>query len=615
MNYKAAKEVFFKFLDKYDFGKLFQFSLTNGIIWMLMSLVYLKYINLQKPSTEGLFYSIVFGIGHMGAYSFGLWIILQLLRFCGNIFSRIMAVFLGGMLTFFLFSDIVVYVLYRFHINIPMLSLFCSPAAFELVEVPFLMALMILGVIAVIYTGEYFLLKGVSKFRFYKSFLAFFLVIILSWATFNSMHAWAAFSGKHEILIRTDALPLKYALTASRFFIKRGFKPAPQTQVSTGSCINYPLAELQFDPPAKRKNILFILVDSLRADMFTPEIMPYTYQLSETLPSNRFLQNYSGGNCTKMGVFSLFYGISGNYFDQALRSSAGAAMIDSMLKLGYDVKIFSSGTLISPPFNRTIFVNVPNLELQQTGKTKVDRDNECFRKCVDYLEKRDPEKPYFILLFLDAVHGPSIPDDFKFKFETPMRQLNYLTLDNSETTKKNVLNLMKNGALYMDQVLGNFFKKINIEQRIRKDTVLFITSDHGNEVAETEMCNWGHGSNFARQQLQTPLVIFGLDRPKQTISYRTSSLDISATIMQDILGCKNPVSDYSAGQNLFDPTERKFIFSSGYLENTIIYEDKVFVQTAYGAMQKYTLDGKFINDPLPPGAAKKFFDMMKNYSK
>jgi membrane-anchored protein YejM (alkaline phosphatase superfamily) len=129
------------------------------------------------------------------------------------------------------------------------------------------------------------------------------------------------------------------------------------------------------------------------------------------------------------------------------------------------------------------------------------------------------------------------------------------------------------------------------------------------------MCNWGHGSNFARQQLQTPLVIFGLDRPKQTISYRTSSLDISATIMQDILGCKNPVSDYSAGQNLFDPTERKFIFSSGYLENTIIYEDKVFVQTAYGAMQKYTLDGKFINDPLPPGAAKKFFDMMKNYSK
>jgi hypothetical protein len=107
----------------------------------------------------------------MGAYSFGLWIILQLLRFCGNIFSRIMAVFLGGLLTFFLFSDIVVYVLYRFHINIPMLSLFCSPAAFELVEVPFLMALMILGVIAVIYTGEYFLLKGVSKFRFYKSFL------------------------------------------------------------------------------------------------------------------------------------------------------------------------------------------------------------------------------------------------------------------------------------------------------------------------------------------------------------------------------------------------------------------------------------------------------------
>ena len=138
---------------------------------MLMSTVYLKYVNLQRQSLEGIFYSAVFAIGHLGAYSFGLWIILQLCRFCGKKFSSIMAVFLGGVLTFFLFADIVVYILYRFHINIPMLSLFCSPAAFELVEVPPVMSFMIVGIVAVIYISEYFLLKAATKFRFYKSFL------------------------------------------------------------------------------------------------------------------------------------------------------------------------------------------------------------------------------------------------------------------------------------------------------------------------------------------------------------------------------------------------------------------------------------------------------------
>jgi membrane-anchored protein YejM (alkaline phosphatase superfamily) len=129
------------------------------------------------------------------------------------------------------------------------------------------------------------------------------------------------------------------------------------------------------------------------------------------------------------------------------------------------------------------------------------------------------------------------------------------------------------------------------------------------------MQNWGHNSNFARYQTQTPLVIFGLDRGEKVISYRTSSLDISATIMQDVLGCRNPVGDYSMGCNLFDPQEREFLFSSSYLENAVIYGNKVFVQTVYGLVQKYDLDGNFISDPLPAPVIKKFFDAAKTYSR
>ena len=116
--------------------------------------------------------------------------------------------------------------------------------------------------------------------------------------------------------------------------------------------------------------------------------MPNICDLAKTLPHARFNNHYSGGNCTKTGIFSLFYGIPGNYFDQALRSNAGAAMIDAMVKLGYDVKAYAGGTLQAPPFNRTVFASVPDIEVDQKGRTKIGRDISAIRNCARYLENK-----------------------------------------------------------------------------------------------------------------------------------------------------------------------------------------------------------------------------------
>ena len=603
------------FMKKYEFCHIFQFAVVNGFIWMLMSIAYLCCMDLQKHSGYGITYSVLFTVGHIGVFSCGLWMLLQLCRFCGKRFFRVSTVFWGGLLTFLLFADIVVFSLYRFHINIPMLALFCSPAAFELVELPVTMILMIVLIAVIIFAGEFFLWKLVRKFSLAKSSFAVFGVIILCFLGFNGIHAWAAFNADQEIMLRTEALPLKYAMTATRFFSRLGFTPAKRINIYAGSVINYPLKKLEFNPVAKRKNVIFILVDSLRADMLTPEVMPNMCSLAEKVPSALFTNHFSGGNCTKTGVFSLFYGIPGNYFDQALRSNVGAAMIDSMKAQGYDIKVFAGATLLAPPFNRTIFANVPDIEVRQPGATKVERDISAINKCVEYLQKRDSSKPCFIFLFLDSVHGSSMAPGFPQKFPTELTQVNYLNLRNNLKGRSDVMNLIRNSCFYMDDLLHRFFRKVDMPKRIAEDTVVLLTSDHGNEVGESEMKNWGHNSNFARYQTQTPLLIFGLDRPTQKITYQTSAMDVSATIMQDLLGCKNDIADYSIGRNLFDPTEREFIFSSSYLETAIINRNKVFVQTVYGIIRKYDLDGKFIEDPLPAPVVKKFFEMTAKYAK
>lgn len=51
------------------------------------------------------------------------------------------------------------------------------------------------------------------------------------------------------------------------------------------------------------------------------------------------------------------------------------------------------------------------------------------------------------------------------------------------------------------------------------------------------------------------------DKPSVEIDYRTSSLDVVPTLLPRVLGCKNPVSDYSVGKDLLTPTEETHSFT------------------------------------------------------
>ena len=51
------------FMKKYEFCQIFQFAVLNGLLWMLMSIAYLCYMDLQKHSAYGITYSVMFTVG------------------------------------------------------------------------------------------------------------------------------------------------------------------------------------------------------------------------------------------------------------------------------------------------------------------------------------------------------------------------------------------------------------------------------------------------------------------------------------------------------------------------------------------------------------------------
>ena len=81
-------------------------------------------------------------------------------------------------------------------------------------------------------------------------------------------------------------LPLYKPLTMNSLLIKMGVISKEELAnrkitLSANGFFNYPQHKLQYAPPAERLNVLFLLVDSLRADMLSPQIMPHTYAYAQ----------------------------------------------------------------------------------------------------------------------------------------------------------------------------------------------------------------------------------------------------------------------------------------------------------------------------------------------
>ena len=68
------------------------------------------------------------------------------------------------------------------------------------------------------------------------------------------------------------------------------------------------------------------------------------------------------------------------------------------------------------------------------------------------------------------------------------------------------------------------------------------------------------------------------DEPAKTISHRTTSEDIVPTLMQRYLGCENPISDYSTGQNLFSEVyQSKSLLIESWSRRALLTDDRIFV--------------------------------------
>jgi membrane-anchored protein YejM (alkaline phosphatase superfamily) len=385
------------------------------------------------------------------------------------------------------------------------------------------------------------------------------------------VHAWAEAHYYVPVTAFTRYLPLYVPLRDTKLQVRLGLldraRALDQNTVAalgrpSGDELHYPLTPLRCEARAPMLNVVLVVIDAMRADALTPQTAP---RLSEfALRSTRFDRHYSGGNSSRAGMFSLFYGLPATYWEAFAGVTRPPVLMDLFRQHGYQLGLFSSAPVYyGVGLDRTALSRIPNLRLQ-TGAAREGSslaDPMLTDEWRHWLDRRDPSHPFFGFLYYNAAVALSPPDTYPPVLSVPpgasaqlLRYARYLT-----------------AVHFVDSLFGRVLDDLE-RRKLLDRTAVIVTSDHGMEFDETGLGFTGHGTSFSGYQMQTPLVVYWPGRPPGRVARRTSHNDVAPTLVGGLFGCTNPPSDYASGHDLFSESQWDWLIAAGYSGDFAVIE-------------------------------------------
>ena len=375
-------------------------------------------------------------------------------------------------------------------------------------------------------------------------------------------------NGRTPVLAVADAVPGYLPLHLTPLAAAAGIAPAGRVSVEPArpAPLAYPAAPLRARPPEPAYNVVVLVAESLRADMLHPDVMPELWAFSRG--ATRFTDHYSGGNGTRMAMFSMFYGLYGNYWLPMLDARRSPVLMDRVQALDYQLLLQTSATFTYPEFDLTMFARVPREQLYEEARGKYgwQHDRLNVDRMIAWLRDRDPARPFFAFQFFESPHAAYFfPEDAVIR-RPYLEALNYAAIDLSRDMGL-IKNRYVNAVHHLDQQLGRVFAAL-AEQRLLDRTIVVVTGDHGEEFMEKG--RWGHNSQFSEEQLRVPFVLFVPGRRGAEVGRLTSHLDVAPTLLP-FLGVDSPASDYALGESLLTGRSRAYTVVSDW--NSVAYVD------------------------------------------
>ncbi|HCP6381929.1 TPA: cardiolipin transport protein PbgA [Escherichia coli] len=547
------------------------FALFNILLSLVIGSRYL-FIADWPTTLAGRIYSYVSIIGHFSFLVFATYLLIlfpltfivgsqRLMRFLSVILAT------AGMTLLLIDSE--VFTRFHLHLNPIVWQLVINPDENEMArdwQLMFISVPVILLLELVFATWSWQKLRSLTRRRRFARPLAAFLFI--AFIASHVVYIWADANFYRPITMQRANLPLSYPMTARRFLEKHGLLDAQEYQrrlIEQGNpdavSVQYPLSELRYRDMGTGQNVLLITVDGLNYSRFEKQ-MPALAGFAEQNIS--FTHHMSSGNTTDNGIFGLFYGISPSYMDGILSTRTPAALITALNQQGYQLGLFSSDGFTSPLYRQALLsdFSMPSVRTQS--------DEQTATQWINWLGRYAQEDNRWFSWV--SFNGTNIDDSNQQAFARKYSR----AADNVDDQINRVLNALRDSG------------KLD-------NTVVIITAGRGIPLSEEEETfDWSHG------HLQVPLVIHWPGTPAQRINALTDHTDLMTTLMQRLLHVSTPASEYSQGQDLFNPQRRHYWVTAADNDTlAITTPKKTLVLNNNGKYRTYNLRGERVKDEKP----------------
>jgi uncharacterized protein len=492
--------------------------------------------------------------------------------------AAVMAITLSSFMMLFMKSDAMIFDLYNFHFNGFVWNLMTTKGGISSLgsgadtyaSIIIACALIVFTQIILWFLSEFLARKRFINMR-WKYAVSFVMLMLLSTCL---MYSISDVKNYGPILDSAKVYPFYKKVTfrgiAEKFGIKAARVSSNQLSVDT-SLVQYPLNQIKFNQPENPPNIVILVAESLRWDRLTPEIMPNTWQFAQK--AYIYKEHYSSGNGTREGLFGLFYGLYGSYWDSFLHAQKSPLLMDRLQQLGYQFDIRTSASFTYPEFNKTLFSNIPLAQLHeaQSDKTPWENDRDNATNLITALKNRDKNKPFMSFFFFESTHARYSFPDTNIIAQPYLQDVNYFKMSRASLAPKvdQLKNRYTNSAHWIDIQLGRVYDDLR-NQGLLENTIVIVTGDHGEEFMEKGF--WGHNSSFVEEQTHTPMVISVPKLGHREINNVTSHVDVSTTLLQ-MLGAPTDSSAYSLGVNMLTPIDRQFIVTSDWHSISVMTAD------------------------------------------
>ena len=547
------------------------FALFNILLSLVIGSRYL-FIADWPTTLAGRIYSYVSIIGHFSFLVFAtyLLILFPLTFIVGSQrLMRFLSVILATAGMPLLLIAIEVFTRFHLHLNPIVWQLVINPDENEMArdwQLMFISVPVILLLELVFATWSWQKLRSLTRRRRFARPLAAFLFI--AFIASHVVYIWADANFYRPITMQRANLPLSYPMTARRFLEKHGLLDAQEYQrrlIEQGNpdavSVQYPLSELRYRDMGTGQNVLLITVDGLNYSRFEKQ-MPALAGFAEQNIS--FTRHMSSGNTTDNGIFGLFYGISPSYMDGILSTRTPAALITALNQQGYQLGLFSSDGFTSPLYRQALLsdFSMPSVRTQS--------DEQTATQWINWLGRYAQEDNRWFSWV--SFNGTNIDDSNQQAFARKYSR----AAGNVDDQINRVLNALRDSG------------KLD-------NTVVIITAGRGIPLSEEEETfDWSHG------HLQVPLVIHWPGTPAQRINALTDHTDLMTTLMQRLLHVSTPASEYSQGQDLFNPQRRHYWVTAADNDTlAITTPKKTLVLNNNGKYRTYNLRGERVKDEKP----------------